>query len=57
MLTVNIDIQNRLINGLSGNIRHIEFGQGTVHEQTGLKGMRSDKILEFPLKNVKLRFQ
>ena len=28
MLTVNIDIQDRLINGQTGNSRHIEFAQG-----------------------------
>ena len=49
MLTVNIDIQDRLTNGQTGSIRHIEFAEGTFHkvyvtfsdEQTGLKAMRS----------------
>ena len=27
MLGVNVDRQNRLINGQTGNIRHIEFNQ------------------------------
>ena len=52
MLTVNIDIQDRLINGQTGNIRHIEFAEGTVHkvyvkfsdEQAGLKAMRSSYV-------------
>ena len=30
MLTVNLDIQGRLINGQTGNISHIEFAQGSV---------------------------
>ena len=30
MLTINIDIQNRLINGHTGILRHIEFAQGTA---------------------------
>ena len=30
MLTVNIDMQDRLINGQTGNIRHIEFDQGST---------------------------
>ena len=30
MLTVNIEIQHRLINGQTGNVRHIEFAQGSV---------------------------
>ena len=52
MLTVNIGIQDRLINGQTGNIRHIEFAEGTVHkvyvkfsdEQAGLKAMRSSYV-------------
>ena len=52
MLTVNIDIQYRLINGQTGNIRHIEFAEGTVHkvyvnfsdEQADLKAMRSSHV-------------
>ena len=52
MLTVNIDIQDRLINGQTGNIRHIEFAEGTIHkvyitfsdEQVGLKAMRSSYV-------------
>ena len=30
MLTVNIDIQDPLINGQTGNISHVELGQGKV---------------------------
>ena len=30
MLTVNIDMQDRLINGQTGNIRHIELDQGST---------------------------
>ena len=30
MLTVNIGIQDRLINGQTGNTEHIEFVQGTI---------------------------
>ena len=30
MLTINIDIQDRLINGQTGITRHIEFAQGSV---------------------------
>ena len=49
MLTVNIDKQDRLINGQTGIIRHIEFAQGSVckvyikfsDEQAGSKAMRS----------------
>ena len=49
MLTVNVDIQDRLINGQTGNIEHIEYVQGTVHkvyvkffdEQAGIRAMRS----------------
>ena len=52
MLTVNIDIQDRLINCQTGNIRHIEFAEGTVHkvyakfsdEQAGLKAIRSSYV-------------
>ena len=32
MLTINIDIQDRLINGQTGNIRHIEFAQGSIRK-------------------------
>ena len=52
MLTVNIDIQVGLINGQTGNIRYIEFAEGTAHkvyvmfsdEQAGLKVMRSSYV-------------
>ena len=52
MLTVNIDIQDRLINDQTGNIRHIEFAQSTVYEicikfsdeKAGLKTMRSSYL-------------
>ena len=42
MLVVNIDIQDRLINGQAGIIRHIEFAQararkGTIHKVLTLK--------------------
>ena len=32
MLTVNEDIQDRLINGQAGNVKHIEFVQGGIHK-------------------------
>ena len=32
MLTVNIDLQNRLVNGQTGIIKHIEFAQGSVRK-------------------------
>ena len=49
MLRVNLDIQDRLINGQTGNISHTEFAQDSVRkvyvkfsdEQAGLKSMRS----------------
>ena len=49
MLKVNIDIQDRLINGQTGIIRHTEFAQGIAREvyiklsdeQAGSKAMRS----------------
>ena len=52
MVTVNIDIEDRLINGQTGSIKHIEFAEGTVHkvyvkfsdEQVGLKAMRSSYV-------------
>ena len=52
MLTVNIDIEDRLINGQTGTIRHIEFAQGSARkicikfsdEQTGSKAMRSSYL-------------
>ena len=31
ILTINIDIQNRLINGQAGIFRHNEFAQGSAH--------------------------
>ena len=48
MLTVIVDIQDRLINGQTGNIEHIEFVQGNVHKvyvkfsdkQAGTRAMR-----------------
>ena len=51
-LTVNLDIQDYLINGCTGNISHIEFTQGSVwkvyvkfsDEQAGLKAMRSSYL-------------
>ena len=30
MLTVNMDIQDHVINGHTGTIRHIEFAQGYI---------------------------
>ena len=52
MLAVNIDIQDRLINGQTGIIRHTEFAQGSVHkiyvkfsdEHAGSKALRSSYL-------------
>ena len=52
MLTVNIYIQDRLINGQTGIIRHIEFAEGSARkvyitfsdEQAGSKAMRSSYL-------------
>ena len=52
MSTVNIEIQDRLINGQTGNIRLIEFAQGSASkmsvkfsdEQADLKAMRSSYL-------------
>ena len=52
VLTVNVDIQDRLINGRTGNVKHIEFVHGSIHkvyvtfsdEQTGLRAMRSSYL-------------
>ena len=52
MLTVSIYIQDRLINGQTGIIRHIEFAEGSAHklyikfsdEQAGSKAMRSSYL-------------
>ena len=52
MLTVNTDIQDCLINGQTGIIRHIEFAQGSASkvyvkfsdEQAGSKAMRSSYL-------------
>ena len=52
MLTVNLDIQDRLINGRTENISHTEFPQGSVgkvyvkfsDKQAGLKAMRSSYL-------------
>ena len=49
MLKVNLNIQDRLISGQTGNISHIEFAQGSVwktyvkfsDKQAGVKAMRS----------------
>ena len=30
MLIVNVDIQDRIINGQIGNVKHIEFVQGSM---------------------------
>ena len=67
MLTVNIDIQDRLIDGQAGNIRHTQFAQdkgckGYVKisdEQSGLKAIRSSCLgrQNFLLKNLKLGFK
>ena len=70
MLAINIDKQDRLINGQTGIIRHIEFAQGCVHEvhaklsveQAGSRAMRASYLGRqyswgFFLKNVKLRTQ
>ena len=48
MLTVNIDVQDRLTDGQTGNIRHTEFTQGSLckvhvnnsNEQAGFEAMR-----------------
>ena len=52
MLTVNVDMQDRRINGQTGNAKHIEFVQSSIHkvyvkfsdEQTGLRAMRSSYV-------------
>ena len=52
MLIVNLHIQDRLINGQTWNISHIEFAQGSVrkvyikctNEQTSLKATRSSYL-------------
>ena len=52
MLTVNMDTQDRLVNGHTGIIRHIEFAQATARkvnvafsdEQTSSKAMRSSYL-------------
>ena len=52
MLTVNVYIQDRLINGQTGNIEDIEFAEGTVRkvyvkfsdEQAGIREMRSSYL-------------
>ena len=48
-LKFNVDIQDRLIHCQTGNMRHTEFAQGSVHKhygqffdkQASLKAMRS----------------
>ena len=48
MVAVNIDMQDRLINGQTGNIRHIELDQGSTGKvsvkfsevQAGLRAMK-----------------
>ena len=55
MLTVNVDIQDCLINGKTGNVKYIEFVQGSIHkvyvkfsdEQAGLRATRSSKQTKF----------
>ena len=52
MLAVNLEIQDRLINGKTGNISHTEFAQDSVRkvyvklsdEQARLKAMRSSYL-------------
>ena len=52
MLSVNIDLQDRLINGQTGVIRHIEFAEGSAgkvyikffDEQDGSEAMRSSYL-------------
>ena len=52
VLTVNLDIQDCLINDQTGNISHIEFSQRSVRkvyvkfsdEQAGLKAMKSSYL-------------
>ena len=52
MVKVNLNIQDRLISGQTGNINHIEFTQGSVwktyvkfsDKQAGVKVMRSSYL-------------
>ena len=52
MLKVNVGIQDRLINGQTGNVKHIQFVHGSIHkvyakfsdEQAGLRAMRSSYL-------------
>ena len=52
MLTVNVDIQDRLINGQTRNVKHTKFVQGSIHkvhvkfsdEQAGVKAMGSSYL-------------
>ena len=52
MLTVNVDIQDRLINGQTGNVKHIELVHGSIRkvhvkfsdEQAGLRAMKSSYL-------------
>ena len=52
MLTVNIDIQNRLINGQTGVLRHTESAEGSAckvyitfsDEKASSKAMRSSYL-------------
>ena len=51
-MTVNVDIQDRLINGQTRNAKHTKFVQGSIHkvyvkfsdEQAGVKAMRSSYL-------------
>ena len=52
MLTVNVDIQDRLTNGQTGNVKHIEFVHGSIHkvyvnfsdEESGVRAMISSYL-------------
>ena len=51
-MTVNVDIQDRLINGQTRNVKHTKFVQDSIHkvyvkfsdEQAGVKAMRSSYL-------------
>ena len=53
MLTVNVDMQDCIVHGLTGNVKHIEFVQSSIHkvhlkfsdEQAGSRAMRSSFLV------------
>ena len=69
LLTVNLDIKDRLNNGQTGNISHNEFAQGSIRkvyakvpdEQASLKATRYSYLDTqnscVSIKNVKLTLQ